>query len=71
MSETKKINALKARQNFGELLNKVFYNKEEVVIQRAGKEMAVIISIENYKKWKEGKEKLTKALKEVTKQLDS
>ncbi len=44
----KTINALKARQNLGQLLEEVFYNGDQFVIQRAGKSMAVVISLPEY-----------------------
>lgn len=65
----KTINALKARQNFGELLNEVFYRKESVIIERAGKEMAVILSVEVYKKLKTNQEEFKNKLREAVEQL--
>lgn len=62
----KTVNALKARQNFGELLNEVFYGKEVITIERAGKPMAIIMHPEEYQKWQEKKEKLQQTLKTVT-----
>lgn len=44
----KEINALKARQNLGQLLEAVFYKGDQFVIQRAGKSMAVVISPSEY-----------------------
>ena len=61
----KTINALKARQNFGELLNQVFYGKEVITIERAGKVMAVIMHPEEYQKWQEKKEKLVEVIKSL------
>lgn len=62
----KSVNALKARQNFGELLNEVFYGKEVITIERAGKAMAIIMHPEEYQKWLTKKEKLQEVLKAVT-----
>jgi len=39
----------KARQNFSEILNQVAYAKERIVIERRGKELAVVIPIEDYR----------------------
>lgn len=66
----KVVNALKARQNFGELLNEVFYGKEVITIERAGKAMAVIMHPEEYQKWQRQKEKLQEALKMVTEEAN-
>jgi antitoxin (DNA-binding transcriptional repressor) of toxin-antitoxin stability system len=37
------ISAMEARQKFGEILNRVFLLKEEIVIERAGKKIARLI----------------------------
>jgi prevent-host-death family protein len=41
----KKINALKARQNLGQLLEEVYYSGDQYVIERAGKPMAAIVPV--------------------------
>jgi len=48
MKETKvlkKINALKARQNLGQILEEVYYSGDQYVIERAGKPMAAIVPV--------------------------
>ena len=52
----KTINALKARRNLGQLLEEVFYNKDQFVIERAGKAMAVVISPSEYETFKRQRE---------------
>jgi len=47
---TKRINAMTARKNLGELLEGVYYRGDEVVVERAGKPMGVIIPITQYAK---------------------
>jgi antitoxin (DNA-binding transcriptional repressor) of toxin-antitoxin stability system len=42
-SPVKTINALKARQNLGQLLEQVFYRGDQFVIERAGKPMASVV----------------------------
>ena len=49
-SMTKRIPAMTARKNFGELLENVFYRGDEVVVERAGKAMGVFIPMEQYQK---------------------
>ena len=44
----RKISALEARRKLGELLESVYYRGDEVVIERAGKVMAVIVPAERY-----------------------
>jgi prevent-host-death family protein len=39
---------MEARKRFGELLEQVHYRGDEVVIERAGKPMGVLISAERY-----------------------
>ena len=39
----RKLSAVEARKHLGELLEGVFYRGDEVVIERAGKTMAVVI----------------------------
>jgi len=43
---SKTVTAVKARQNLGELLNRVSLTNEEIIIQRAGKKVAKLVSCE-------------------------
>lgn len=45
---TQTISALKARTNFGDLLNQVNYGKKTILIQRANQNMAVILPVEMF-----------------------
>ena len=38
------VSALEARRNLGMLLNRVFLNNEEIIIERAGKRIAKLMS---------------------------
>lgn len=42
------VSALEARKRLGELLESVHYRDDEVIIERAGKPMAVVISARRY-----------------------
>jgi prevent-host-death family protein len=44
-SPVKTVNALKARQNLGKLLEQVFYKDDRFVIERAGKPMAAVVPV--------------------------
>jgi len=44
-SRPKKINAMKARQNFGTMLEEVYYKGEQFIIERAGRPMAAVIPL--------------------------
>lgn len=46
----KTINATTARKNFGKLLDEVSYQGHAFIIERKGKPMAAMISIEEYNK---------------------
>ena len=43
---TRTITAIKARQNMGEMLNRVLLKHDEFIIERGGKPMAAVIPIE-------------------------
>src|SRR5713226_8351770 len=45
MDVVKKVNALKARQNLGQLLEEVYYKGDQYIIERAGKPMAAVVPL--------------------------
>ncbi len=49
----KTINALKARQNLGQILEEVYYRGDQYIVERAGKPMAAVVPISQYMQWKE------------------
>lgn len=61
----KKISAIKARKNLGELLEEVFYKKDHVLITRRDKAMAVMISIEDYEQFMSQREEDFSVLDEI------
>ena len=54
---TKKINALKARQNLGQLLEEVYYKGDQYVIERAGRPMAAVVPVWQLEEWKKRRER--------------
>jgi len=54
----RRISAVEARKKFGEILESVCYRGDEVVIERAGRPMAVIIPSERYKAMEQSRERL-------------
>ena len=54
----RKVSAVEARKRFGEILESVFYRGDEVVIERAGKAMAVVIPTERYEALERSRERL-------------
>ncbi len=61
----KRIDALRARRNLGQLLEEVFYKGEQFVIQRAGKPMAVVISPAEYEMYLKQREDDMKIFDEI------
>ena len=60
------VSAMEARKRFGELLEGVFYRGDEVVIERAGKVMAVLIPKERYRALQEDWQESIAELRELT-----
>ena len=50
---THTVAAIKARQNLGDLLNRVSLKHDEFIIERGGRPMAAIIPIEKFEQLKE------------------
>jgi len=49
----RKINALKVRQNLGQLLDEVYHKGDQSVIERAGRPMAAVVPVWQLKEWQE------------------
>lgn len=45
VSMIKTLTAIKARQNLGEVLEEVYYNGDQYIIERAGKPMAAVVPL--------------------------
>jgi prevent-host-death family protein len=52
----KKLNALKARQQLGQLLEEVYYQGEQYIIERAGKPMAAVVPVWFIEAWHKRRE---------------
>jgi prevent-host-death family protein len=63
----KMINALKARQNLGTLLNEVLLKNDQFIIERNGKPMAAVIPVWQFEQWKEKREAFFKMIDSVHK----
>jgi prevent-host-death family protein len=64
----KKVTALKARKNLGELLEEVYYRGEQYVIERAGKPMAAIVPLWQLEAWLKRREEFFGMIDEVRQQ---
>jgi prevent-host-death family protein len=67
---TKTIPAVKARQQFGTILNEVELKGTNVIIERDKKPMAVMVSYRQYEAWQRRRERFFQTLDEVSIQLD-
>jgi len=75
----KKISAMKARQNLGQVMNEVALRGDDFVVERAGKPLVAIIPMEKYRKlqgyldeFREEVERFQQSVKDVdTKELDA
>ena len=58
----KKVSAMKVRDNLGQLLDEVYYRGDEVVIERAGKAMAVLVPVSRYEQFHRERQERLKIL---------
>ena len=65
----KKISALKARQNLGQVMNEVALRGDDYIVERAGKPLVVIIPIEKYQSLQEEVNEFFEALAKMRSNL--
>lgn len=65
----KKISALKARQNLGQVMNEVALKGDDYIIERAGKPLVALIPMEKYQSLQKETEEFFEALSEVRSNL--
>lgn len=61
----KKVNALKARQNLGRLLEEVYYNGDQYIIERAGNPMAAVVPLWQLETFRGRRERLFRMVRDV------
>ena len=61
----KKVSAMKVRDNLGQLLDEVYYRGDEVVIERAGKPMAVLVPVGRYEQHRQERAERFKILDRI------
>lgn len=64
----RRVSAGEARQRLGELLEGVFYRGDEVVIERAGKAMGVVIPMERYQQIEAARQRFWQKVEELREQ---
>jgi len=57
--------AVEARKQFGDILSGVYYRGDEVIIERAGKPMAVVIPTSRYEAMERDRRKLGDMIEEI------
>lgn len=62
------VSAGTARQKLGELLEGVYYRGDEVIIERAGKPMGVVIPMERYKQIEAARQRFWQKVNELWEQ---
>lgn len=55
---TKKITALKARHNLGQVLDEVYHRGDQYVIERDGKAMAAVVPLWFLEEWRKRKDRV-------------
>jgi prevent-host-death family protein len=61
----KTVSVMKARQNLGQIMNEVSLRGDDVIIERAGKPVAVLISIEKYQIMEKSRQKFWEAVNQI------
>jgi len=65
----KKISAMKARQNLGQLLNEVSLRGDSYIIERAGKPLAALVDLERFQQLQEDREAALQAVRNIWKKM--
>ena len=65
----KKVTAIKARQNLGQVMNEVSLTGDDYIIERAGRPMVAIISMDKYEILKKDRELVSEALDKIWKKM--
>ena len=65
----KKISAMKARQNLGQLLNEVSIRGDAYIIERAGKPLAALVDMERFQQLQEDQEAALQSVRNIWKKM--
>jgi len=61
----KKISAMKARQNLGQIMNEVAIRGDDYIVERAGKPLVAIIDMDKYQQLQEDRDQALEAVRSV------
>ena len=67
----KKLSAMKARQNLGQVMNEVSLKGDDYIIERAGKPLVAIISMEKYQILRKERKEAFMALDKIWEKMKS
>ena len=66
----KKISAMKARQNLGQIMNEVAIRGDDYIIERAGKPLVAIIDMDKYQRLQEEREEALQAVRSIWSKME-
>jgi prevent-host-death family protein len=69
MNMLKKISAMKARQNLGQLLNEVSIRGDSYIIERAGKPLAALVDLERFQQLQADQNSALQAVSNIWKKM--
>jgi prevent-host-death family protein len=70
MNMLKKISAMKARQNLGQIMNEVAIRGDDYIIERAGKPLVAIIDMDKYQRLQGDREEALQALRSIWSKME-
>lgn len=65
----KKISAMKARQNLGQLLNEVSIRGDSYIIERAGKPLAALVAMERFQQLQDDQDAALQAVRAIWRKM--
>jgi prevent-host-death family protein len=71
MDVLKKISAMKARQNLGQLLNEVSIRGDSYIIERAGKPLAALVDMERFQQLQEDRDAALQAVRNIWQKMQA
>lgn len=61
----RKVTAMKVRDKLGQLLDEVYYRGDEIVVERAGRAMAVLVPVGRYERYQQDRKERFKILERI------